>query len=144
MARRTADSVDPAQIVRNILDLLLRIKINDASNKTFFAVASSSSSSAAAEAKWSLKGQKRVLNDAWLAFLKLPFTVDVYQSVLYHMHKHILPCVTTPITLADFLTDSYNVGGMVSLLALNGLFILITKYKLVSALEQSISQHTLY
>jgi U3 small nucleolar RNA-associated protein 19 len=35
-----------------------------------------------------------------------------------------------PKLLMDFLTDSYNVGGAVSLLALNGLFTLITEHNL--------------
>jgi U3 small nucleolar RNA-associated protein 19 len=35
-----------------------------------------------------------------------------------------------PIRLIDFLKDSYDVGGVVSLLALHGLFILITKHNL--------------
>ena len=32
--------------------------------------------------------------------------------------------------LMDFLTDSYNVGGVISILALHGLFILVNKYHL--------------
>jgi hypothetical protein len=35
-----------------------------------------------------------------------------------------------PIRLIDFLKDSYDVGGVVSLLALHGLFVLITKHNL--------------
>jgi U3 small nucleolar RNA-associated protein 19 len=46
------------------------------------------------------------------------------------MDTHILPYMVQPIRLIDFLKDSYDVGGVVSLLALHGLFILITKHNL--------------
>src|SRR5688572_20148747 len=35
---------------------------------------------------------------------------QVYKTALTHMHKHILPAVANPLLLADFLTDSYNLG----------------------------------
>jgi U3 small nucleolar RNA-associated protein 19 len=35
-----------------------------------------------------------------------------------------------PKKLIDFLTDSYNIGGVISLLALNGLFVLIHQHNL--------------
>ena len=46
------------------------------------------------------------------------------------MDTHILPYMVQPIRLIDFLKDSYDVGVVVSLLALHGLFILITKHNL--------------
>ena len=38
--------------------------------------------------------------------------------------------LSSPLLLADFLTDSYNIGGVVSLLALNGIFLLMTQHHL--------------
>lgn len=40
----------------------------------------------------------------------------------------ILPFLSTPVQLADYLVDCYDYGGMVSVLALGGLFTLITEY----------------
>lgn len=91
--------------------------------------------------------------------MKRPFTIDAYKTVLANMHSVILPTITDKLLLADFLTDSYNVGmssyhslmltpmmmivvcmltqycdvctgGVVSLLALNGLFVLIRSHNL--------------
>ncbi|KAJ7529397.1 hypothetical protein O6H91_15G047800 [Diphasiastrum complanatum] len=67
--------------------------------------------------------------------------------VLSQLHKFIIPNLSSPILLSDFLTKSYNLGGLISVMALNGLFILISKYgleypdfynKLYALLEPSI------
>jgi U3 small nucleolar RNA-associated protein 19 len=41
-----------------------------------------------------------------------------------------MPVMQKPILLTDFLMESYDIGGSISLLALNGVFILITKHNL--------------
>jgi U3 small nucleolar RNA-associated protein 19 len=46
------------------------------------------------------------------------------------MHQHIIPYMHQPIMLMDFLTDSYNSGGVVSILALEGLFTLMQEHNL--------------
>lgn len=76
------------------------------------------------------KAWRRELSQCWLSFLKLPFPSDVYKLVLVHMQSRVLPNVHAPLLLADFLTDSYNIGGVVSLLALNGLFTLMSEHNL--------------
>jgi U3 small nucleolar RNA-associated protein 19 len=73
---------------------------------------------------------KRGFSDCWLKLLKLPLTEEMYKKILLILHKRILPHMYEPKLLMDFLTDSYNVGGAVSLLALNGLFTLITEHNL--------------
>lgn len=73
---------------------------------------------------------KRGFSDCWLKLLKLPLTEEMYKKILLILHKRILPHMFEPKLLMDFLTDSYNVGGAVSLLALNGLFTLITEHNL--------------
>jgi U3 small nucleolar RNA-associated protein 19 len=59
----------------------------------------------------------------------------------------IIPLMSSPILLSDFLTDSYNVGGVISVMALDGLYSLITQHgleypnfynKLYALLEPSI------
>ena len=39
--------------------------------------------------------------------------------------------MTNPLMLADFLTQSYDAGGLVGLLALNSLFVLINNFNLL-------------
>lgn len=69
-------------------------------------------------------------SDAWIAFLRLPLTEAVYKQVLISLDTKVMPHLTDPRMLIDFLTDSYNLGGVHSILALNGLFILINEYNL--------------
>ncbi|KAH9534189.1 hypothetical protein CY35_18G093800 [Sphagnum magellanicum] len=93
------------------------------------------------------KRQRSRLSKAWLSFLKLPLPLDIYKKVLAQLHKRVIPFLSNPILLSDFLTSSYNVGGLISVMALNGLFILITSHgleypdfynKLYALLEPSI------
>jgi hypothetical protein len=55
---------------------------------------------------------------------------EVYKRVLVIMHKQIMPHLVNPRLLIDFLTESYERGGVISVLALNGLFILMTEHNL--------------
>ncbi|KAJ3083512.1 hypothetical protein HDU99_009005, partial [Rhizoclosmatium hyalinum] len=73
---------------------------------------------------------KRGCSEAWLGYLKIPMTVEIYKKVLLVIHKTVIPQLTQPTLLIDFLTDSYNAGGAISLLALNGLFTLIHEHNL--------------
>ncbi|CEP19798.1 hypothetical protein [Parasitella parasitica] len=77
-----------------------------------------------------LSVHKRGFTDCWLKLMKLPLSDEMYKKILLILHKRILPHLSEPKLLMDFLTDSYNVGGAVSLLALNGLFTLITEHNL--------------
>ncbi|KAF9357905.1 hypothetical protein BGX34_009146 [Mortierella sp. NVP85] len=77
-----------------------------------------------------LHNHQRIFSDCWIAILKLPFTAEIYKKTLLIIHKRIIPHLPQPTVLMDFLTDSYNAGGPISLLALKGLFILITEHNL--------------
>jgi U3 small nucleolar RNA-associated protein 19 len=77
-----------------------------------------------------LRVHKQTFSKGWLAILRLPMTEEYYRRTLLIMHKRILPHLAEPRLLMDFLTDSYNVGGAISLLALNGIFTLITEHNL--------------
>ncbi|KAK7941248.1 uncharacterized protein PG986_013635 [Apiospora aurea] len=72
-----------------------------------------------------LSQQKRLGQVAWLATLRLGPNRDQRKQVLQIMTRSIAPWFTQPEFLADFLTDSYNAGGSISLLALGGIFYLI-------------------
>lgn len=53
--------------------------------------------------------------------MKPVYNADSNQEVFLHR----------PLLLTDFLMNSYNVGGSISLLALNGVFSLIQNHNLV-------------
>ncbi|KAI8919036.1 CBF/Mak21 family-domain-containing protein [Powellomyces hirtus] len=86
--------------------------------------------SAKRQAWTSAKEHRRTFSDAWLAFLRQPMSADMHKRLLLAMHKKIIPYLLKPTLLIDFLTDSYDQGGAVSMLALNGLFTLITEHNL--------------
>ena len=62
--------------------------------------------------------------------LYLQLSTSLYKQVLVNLHEKVMPHMTSPLLLADFLTESYDIGGAISLLALNGLFVLINSYNL--------------
>ncbi|KAJ1873164.1 Maturation and nuclear export of 40S ribosomal subunits interacting protein [Coemansia sp. RSA 990] len=72
----------------------------------------------------------RAFSEAWLALMRLQLNPEIYKQILLMMHKRIIPHMSDPKLLMDFLSNSYETGGSVSLLALNGLFTLITEHNL--------------
>ncbi|CAK9211845.1 unnamed protein product [Sphagnum troendelagicum] len=127
--------------IRNMFDVLVNLPTS----------ASQEDQKTTDELLWGMtffhKRQRSRLSKAWLSFLKLPLPLDIYKKVLAQLHKRVIPFLSNPILLSDFLTSSYNVGGLISVMALNGLFILITSHgleypdfynKLYALLEPSI------
>ncbi|XP_029777500.1 nucleolar complex protein 4 homolog, partial [Suricata suricatta] len=83
--------------------------------------------------KWKvthLKEHRKAFQLMWLSFLQHKLPLSLYKKVLVIMHDSILPHLAQPSLMIDFLTRAYDVGGAISLLALNGLFILIHKHNL--------------
>lgn len=78
----------------------------------------------------SVHRHRKELGDCWLAILKLPLPGQMYRRVLLHLPKRVMAYMTQPLRLADFFTDSYDVGGGISLLALHGLFLLMHRHGL--------------
>ncbi|KAK7372336.1 hypothetical protein VNO80_05714 [Phaseolus coccineus] len=76
------------------------------------------------------KKMKLKFTKAWIAFLRLRLPLDVYKEVLVNLHQAVIPSLSNPIMLCDFLTRSYDVGGVVSVMALSSLFVLMTQYGL--------------
>ncbi|XP_057674078.1 nucleolar complex protein 4 homolog [Corythoichthys intestinalis] len=73
---------------------------------------------------------KRTFERMWLGFLKYKLPTNMYKKVLVILHDAILPHMSKPTLMIDFLTAAYSVGGAISLLALNGLFVLIHQHNL--------------
>ncbi|KAI0444825.1 nucleolar complex protein [Xylaria telfairii] len=73
----------------------------------------------------SLHQQKKQCQSAWVELLKLSPDRQQRKRLLEIMAESIAPWFIQPELLMDFLTDSYNAGGSLSLLALSGVFYLI-------------------
>ncbi|RAQ49704.1 ribosome biogenesis protein Noc4 [Aspergillus flavus] len=78
----------------------------------------------------SVNAHKKRAQDAWLAVLRNNISESQRKTLLRIMVHNIEPWFNRPELLMDFLTDSYNVGGATSLLALSGLFYLIQEKNL--------------
>lgn len=77
-----------------------------------------------------LKEHRRAFEKMWLGFLKYKLPSNMYKRVLVILHDSILPHMSKPTLMIDFLTAAYEIGGAISLLALNGLFVLIHQHNL--------------
>ncbi|XP_029693730.1 nucleolar complex protein 4 homolog isoform X1 [Takifugu rubripes] len=130
----------------NVFTLMSNISIpNQESELTSFMVKQGANHADWKAAK--LKEHKRVFEKMWLGFLKYQLPSNMYKKVLVILHDSVLPHMSEPSLMIDFLTAAYEMGGGISLLALNGLFILIHEHnldypdfykKLYSLLEPSV------
>ncbi|KAK1777338.1 CBF/Mak21 family-domain-containing protein [Copromyces sp. CBS 386.78] len=78
----------------------------------------------------SLSQHKKRAQEAWLALFNLGLSKEQRKKVLDVMASSIAPWFIKPELLMDFLTDCYNTGGSISLLALSGVFYLIQERNL--------------
>ena len=78
----------------------------------------------------SVTSHKKRAQEAWLAVLHSDLEESQRKKLLRIMAYTIAPWFLRPELLMDFLTDSYDVGGAMSLLALSGLFYLIQERNL--------------
>ncbi|XP_057500711.1 protein NUCLEOLAR COMPLEX ASSOCIATED 4-like isoform X1 [Actinidia eriantha] len=76
------------------------------------------------------KKNKIKFTKAWTSFLRLPLPLNVYKEVLVTLHQAVIPRFSNPILLCDFLTRSYDIGGVISVMALSSLYILMTQHGL--------------
>ncbi|KAL6159869.1 Maturation and nuclear export of 40S ribosomal subunits interacting protein [Exserohilum turcicum] len=78
----------------------------------------------------SLQAYKEKAQGAWLATMRTGLSKEQRKSILTTFSYQIAPWFQQPEILSDFLTDSYNVGGATSLLALSGIYYLISEKNL--------------
>lgn len=69
-------------------------------------------------------------SQTWLMVLSLPFKLADHKLILKHLPKYVVPHLPNPILLADYLTRSFELGGVVAILALESLFQLILNHNL--------------
>jgi U3 small nucleolar RNA-associated protein 19 len=78
----------------------------------------------------SLRAYKEKAQEAWLVTMRAGLSKEQRKSILTAFAHRIAPWFQQPEVLMDFLTDSYDVGGATSLLALSGLYYLISEKNL--------------
>ena len=76
------------------------------------------------------KRRRELFQRTWLALLRSPFPDDIYRKILVRAHADVMPHMPSPVTLSDFFTASIDRGGLDGMLALNGIFHLMTKHQL--------------
>ncbi|KAF2468137.1 nucleolar complex protein-like protein [Lindgomyces ingoldianus] len=79
---------------------------------------------------YSLASHKSQAQTAWLAAFQSGHNKEQRKTVLRVFSHQIAPWFRQPELLMDFLADSYDIGGATSLLALSGLYYLISERNL--------------
>lgn len=59
-----------------------------------------------------------------------PPTTTLQSQVLLKLHSDVLPAMSSPLLLCDFLSHALDRGGFEGMLALNGIFTLVTQHGL--------------
>lgn len=77
-----------------------------------------------------LPSYKNVFSKAWLALLAMPLTNAQHKIVLKHLPENVIGNLSQPLLLSDYMTQSYDQGGVVAVLALESLFQLIVTHNL--------------
>jgi U3 small nucleolar RNA-associated protein 19 len=72
----------------------------------------------------------RALNKIWHCVMLWEHTPRTHKQLLIVLLERVLPHLEKPLLLTDFLMDSLDVGGPVSLLALQGIFTMIKDHNL--------------
>ncbi|XP_077317869.1 nucleolar complex protein 4 homolog [Lithobates pipiens] len=125
--QKTKESL-PAAFQNNVFNLLSTINMPVENELSHFLVTQKEKCDDWKPAK--LKEHKRVFEKVWMNFLRDKLAVSLYKKVLLILHESILPHMSKPTLMIDFLTAAYDIGGAISLLALNGLFVLIHQHNL--------------
>ena len=74
---------------------------------------------------------RQVFSRAWVTLLGVgSLSVAQHKAILKHLSDHVMPHLHRPLLLADYLSASFAVGGVVSVLALESLFALIVMHNL--------------
>ena len=111
----------------NILRLMLSIQKHLPQNTANYKyIVSGNSDTKHLEKKDILK----LISKIWVQFLGYDMTNEIQTVVLRVMDTEILPSLTEPRLLLDFLTRSLDAGGELSILSLKSLVVLIHQHKL--------------
>ncbi|KYN05000.1 PREDICTED: nucleolar complex protein 4 homolog B [Cyphomyrmex costatus] len=79
---------------------------------------------------WDQFNVKRALNKVWACIMHWELTPQLHKQLLIVLLERVMPHLEKPILLTDFLMDSLDAEGPIGVLALQGVFILVTKHNL--------------
>ena len=82
------------------------------------------------EQVFDVESHKKVFGKAWIALLSCRLIPSMHKLALKHLPTHVIPFMHQPLLLADYLTNSYALGGVIAVLSLESLFHLIAKCNL--------------
>lgn len=80
--------------------------------------------------KYSYELACQYLSIIWERLMSFTLTEELYKRCLVFIPEHVMEFLRDPVSLTDFFMSSYNCGGGVSLLAMHGVFLLMTKHNL--------------
>ena len=84
-----------------------------------------------ARVRWaSPESQTSVFSSAWLSMLRSALPRDITRKVLHTVHTKLIPHLSSPLLLSDYLSSALDQGGIDAILALHGIFKLITEHGL--------------
>jgi hypothetical protein len=70
----------------------------------------------------------KVISDQWGDSNNESLPMDLRRVFLLHIEEAVFPNLAAPVKLADFLTASYQMEGVIPIMALNGIFILMSAH----------------
>jgi U3 small nucleolar RNA-associated protein 19 len=111
----------------NLLSLMPGLIKDDATNdKSLYALEDITEGSNLS----SIDHNRKLFSDCVFKILHLQLNSKLFKKVLIKFPEKLLPKMSNPLMLTDFLNESYKIGGLVSILALNSLYVLISKYNI--------------
>ena len=73
---------------------------------------------------------RKNVNKVWNFVVQWPHNDVTHRQLLVLLLEKVLPYLDKPTSLTDYLMDSLDLGGQISLLALQGIFVLIHKHNM--------------
>lgn len=80
--------------------------------------------------KFDYQRDAQIYSSLWLKFFTFPLPPQVFKKSLLHLDKYAMRHFENPLLLADFLINSFQMGGIISILSLSPLYTLIHKCNL--------------
>ncbi|XP_067935790.1 nucleolar complex protein 4 homolog [Watersipora subatra] len=124
--QESSSEVSEVQISNLLSGMLILTSPSGSEKLSNFLVASSAGSSLVS----SVKVHREMFSKVWLAFVKIKLTSKMYKKILVSLPDKIIPHLQDPLVVSDWLISCYDRGGALSLMSLNGLFVLMNKYNL--------------
>lgn len=71
---------------------------------------------------------KAAFAKGWLALMARKLEPKLHIKILSALERQILPFMTAPVTLFDYLSHCFTAGGVMGVLSLGGLFVLLRRF----------------